>query len=668
MKRKVIIITLLFIMILVSAYIVLGWFFEKGNQEKKISLENDNHYVGHGTSEDISKSAPHSLQGHVSSFRFSPQPGQRMTFGFDMQVEADIDLYSFLPKGMNGGHAKGSEKHVPYDVSATGELNVKYYPDREGVWTVAAALTNPSYAINGQVPMFASDLRFPFSFRITNRGEINNFQFARGTDEAAKNVIKRLIYLMQITFPEKSMTTWRSTEVDGMGRYIAVYELKGKQEDRGNKLNIVKKKVAYEKTWVTGEKVNPILDASATHIEESRAEIIVPLYGAWISSIELRERRDLSAQGNVLSKSSIRFHAWQEALLGSVVFPDTFSAFRAQLLSGRYVLQSMYATNPVLDQMGEGLSLAGALDLYMKLRQGNSAKAERSAEEFFVNYLRQYPDVSEALVRQLCNGLPGIDDVTQQILWRLIAEAGHPEAQQAMMKAALNPGYSGKTRIRAMSYVSDFQYPTNLLVNELWKNYQDIKQGDPSSMNGQLKTMSIFALGSLGFRDKLNHQIMPLIRERLLQGLQHADSSWDRRMALRAIGNYGNADILDHVEPYLKDSDANVRSAAYLALRRMEEPQAEQTLINSCSTESSPMVRRTALKTLSHMKPTNLGIGWAREEVLRAQDAKELVALVNILGKSLEEHPQNERSLRELLSTNPPRDVKMNVYSYIPPE
>jgi len=324
----------------------------------------------------------------------------------------------------------------------------------------------------------------------------------------------------------------------------------------------------------------------------------------------------------------------------------------------------------MFDEIGAKLDINAALEMYKDLREKHPENAGRYAEKFFVNYLRQHP--------QACFDLVGImdkdpkrerlDQSTQLILWRLITQAGHKEAQQAVIEAVTDPKFSDLTHIRALAYVHDFEHPESFVSDALWQFYKDLPASSQEQTQQELKNMTIYALGSLGSEDKLNETIKPQISSRLVENLYNTDKPEEQTVTLAAIGNYGGEEVIDAVEPYFSSENEDVRSSAFDSLRRMKDPVAAETLAKHFETESSPKVRVVALRTLKSMPPTSEGVTWANKTVMKTEAPEEQEILVGVIGENLKDHPDNEKTLRDLLKKNPDNRVKREIYKYIAPQ
>jgi hypothetical protein len=261
------------------------------------------------------------------------------------------------------------------------------------------------------------------------------------------------------------------------------------------------------------------------------------------------------------------------------------------------------------------------------------------------------------------------DKKTQLVLWRLIVESGTPEAQKAVMDAALNPSYGRTTHIRALVNCIDFTNPQGFMVDDLLKLHRNPALNGEAESGAIYANMSLLAVGSLGYRDKLNNETIEKVAGELTDNLKNAEKNIsETALTLSAIGNTGNNNLIPVVKPYLDDNDEMVRKAAAESLRRMDDPEAQKLLISRYEKDASQKVREEALKSLNETPLTKESDAWARESVLNAQTPNETVLIIEILGKTLKTYPQNDAALRKLLDKNPPIPVKQTIFKFIAPK
>ncbi len=504
---------------------------------------------------------------------------------------------------------------------------------------------------------------------MTSQGFLRDFQFTKGVPPEAENFVEGVLRTMQTAFPKESKSSWKTKEIDMTGRYRAEYKL-DKPEKIGKHLALTKKKLEYTQTRTARSGVNASLSDSVTALNKSDFNIIAPVNGAWISEINHKESLDSFIGTYKWSEVSASFTAKQITKDLAGIFPDTFDEFLADLNSGKAVKSKYYATDPFLDRIGAKLKLDQALSMYEQLKNSDRQNAQRYAEKFVVNYLRQHPKASFDLVKSL-DADPRrehFDQSTQLIFWRLITEAGHTEAQQAVIEAALNAEYSNLTHIRALAYIHDFENPEPFMADALWSFIKSIDPETEDKQEQELKTISLYSFGSMGNDEKLNLETKEKVSRLLTDHLENAKSHKEQVVGLNAVGNCGGEDMLDNVEPFFGSENPGVRAAAFNALRNMESPSVLETLVSHYETETVPEVREAALKTLSQMPPTSKSVNWVNKTALKTEAPTEQGYLAQVLGKTMKDHPDNESTLREMLGKNPENSVKKEIYKYIAPK
>ena len=565
-----------------------------------------------GGPEDSSADAVAGVASHYAGplLRFNPKPDQILVYRFFLAGTSSVDLAAFTPAGFGNVPGRKAESLEGLRIHYKGDLNVKFYAAGPDAWNVAAGIFSPRYLVNGHSPAYEDNLAYPFCWRMDSRGRVHSFRFARGTEASAKGLLEELVRMLQVVLPEESALKWQTEEQDLMGDYLASYEISAGLPGTPADLEIRKQKLEYVRSAAevagTSQPIQLAMDLNAD-IRSSRADIVLPLNGSWFFSQVQKQQQALNARGEVVGETEFELKVVRENVLGAVDFPDTFDAFLRKLESPEYLLANLYATEPLLDEMARGLDVLGALDKYAELLGSGDEAQRHLAEPFMVNYLRLRPEAPGLLVAILVADSDSMAEYSQDeqlILWRLVTEAGTPQAQRAVMRAARDQDNGRTARIRAMAYVSDFLYPDQQLVEELWEQYsQPAADSKTTEEQGMVRDMSLLALGVLGNSDKLNEELKPVIGDRIVNALETATTDRERENALGAIGNYGNPAVLNAVIPWFSDANPRVRKAAYTALRRMDSPQAEKVLITEYQRESSEAVRAKALATLAAMSP-----------------------------------------------------------------
>ncbi|MDM8564113.1 HEAT repeat domain-containing protein [Candidatus Halobeggiatoa sp. HSG11] len=603
---------------------------------------------------------------NATKLRFKPKDGQTLAFHFEGKSNAKIDFGFITPNIATSGNSSASApsqgQKTPVTMQTSGELYLKYFALKPDVWQVAAKLADVTYQLNQETPRYVDAISYPFTFQMTTLGFLSHFKFTKNIPTEAQQFVEQLLNTLQIAFPKESKIEWRTKEIDKTGRYQAIYKL--------NKMDtklatLTKQKLKYFSTRVASFDINPAMSKSQTQIENSLTTVTTSVKGPWFSTLKHTEKINSLSGTYKWAETQVKaqIHQIKKDLTG--VFPATFAQFLNRLNAAKFAKSKYYNTDPYFDKLGKNLDMDSALNLFEQLKNSKVPNANRTAEKFFVNYLRQHPQAAFDVVN-LLDGDPKrkrFDQSTQLVLWRLITEAGHVEAQQAIVNTLNDSNRSHLTKMRALAYMHDFEYPEASTVNALWQFTSGLDTKD----DREYRTMSLYALGSLGNNDKFNDVVKPEIGKLLVTNLEGSDDPREQAVILGAIGNYGSAEVLDAVEPYFTAKNEGVRASAYDALRHVEAPRAIEMLTTHYEAETSPNVRAAAVKNFSKMTPTLEGVNWANKAVLKTDASKEQIPLVEVLGKTLEDYPDNEGTLRALLKKDVDNKVKKNIYKYIVP-
>ncbi len=664
MNRKAII---LFVLVLV----IIGfgsarWHLRE--PEKPISrIEPEPAVADHQPSSLQDPKVPEPQKETVESLplRFSPENGETLAYRFEIHTDAKVDfgfLYAQLDMNTSTSRPPVESKKSHILSEASGVLCLKFHDQRAGVWNVAAFVEDLSYRLNDTTPAYAETIGLPFAFTMNAKGYLKDFRFVEGISDEAKGFIRQLLSMMQTGLPPGAEAEWRTREKDANGTYIAEYTIEDASDAQ---VRLMKRKREYI-ALQTGK----IMPGSRIRVGQSENRISVPHSGAWLLSFEGRESSSSVLEGTLWGESRGRFSAHRVSKDLSGRFPDRFEQFLADMNSQKYKKNKYYATNEQLNRLGQNLDMEDALAKFMELKNSTMNNARNYAEAFLVNYLRKNPRAAFDLV-ELLDSDPRrerYDQRTQLILWRLLVEAGHTEAQEAVIDAATDPEYSSLTHIRAVAYIHDFENPAPFLAQKLWELRRSLPPDSAHRDEQELRVMSAYAIGSLGHKDKLNDETKTDIGRQLTENLNSSADPDEQAVLLSAIGNYGGSEVLDDIAPYFSSTDDRVRASAYDALRRMDDPQAVELLARSVKEETSLQVRKDAYAAFAAMPPTARGVEWARNEVFAVESSAEQGALVKVLGENLKQYPENEQTLRNLLETDPDNRVKKDIYKYIVPK
>lgn len=599
--------------------------------------------------------------------RFAPHDGGILAYTFSGNSKSRID-FSFLAKTTLPEAGVAPRPPEEIRLESSGDLFLKFYRASPGRWQVAGRIEHLSYRINESTPAYAESITYPFGFDFDARGYISDFRFVEGMPKSAADVVRQLLWTMQTGLPKFPKSRWRTREIDAVGRYRAEYRLDDTRSG-DNILFLVKNKRAY--LPVRMPSADPGLPAFErdTLIKNAQNEIRVPRKGPWILSVSHQEATASAADGKTFAQGERTLSVRITQKKPGFAFPAAFSDFLALLEDERYLRAKHRATDPELSRLGKGLDLDQALERYFRIKDTDIMNAERRSQAFLVNYLRMYPEACKELIRALDAdaGRERFDPSEHLRLWRLITEAGHEEAQRAVMEAALDDRYSMLTHMRAVAYSHDFDYPEPFVAEALWERHRRIPADTEDPDERVLRNMALLAVGSIGFRDNENEDLKPVIGDQLADYLETAEGPEDIETALSAVGNYGDSRVIDHVIPFLSHEAPEIRKAAFKAFRRMADDRVVTVLTDHYEGETAPEVRVAAAKTLAEMAPSDRSVAWAREKVFQTESPREQMPLVTLLGETLKDYPENEKTLRSLLAADPDIRVKTEIYRYVKP-
>ncbi|MBF0258618.1 MAG: HEAT repeat domain-containing protein [Desulfamplus sp.] len=603
---------------------------------------------------------------NIPVLRFTPTDKETLAYQFEMKsdVAVDFDFVISKVKPDEKKQSAAAPNKSNFILNTSGKLCLKFFTKQSGMWDAAGLLKEVDYKFDNVAPSYADALKFPFTFTITQQGYISDFKSTKGTPPEAESFIKQLLYSFQTALPTDAKNEWNTNEIDVNGKYRAKYQIREKEE-KTETFSLNKQKLDY--ISIISLKEMPDFNIK---IKESNSKVTVIPDNAWIVDIHGRESTVSETDNYVWGEGVTTFSAKQIQEDISGEFPETFSEFIALLSSPKYRQSRYYATREDFNKLAQGLDTKGAIDKYSEILKSDISNKKSIAEDFFVNYLRLNPYAAFDVVN-IVNGDPkrdNYDQSTHLILWRLLTESGHTEAQRAVIQAATDPKYSNLTQMRAIAYIHDFENPEPFLAEDLWKLHKTLSINSSNQDEAELRDMALYAIGALGNEEKLNDELKLKIGKELAEYLKNVSNKEDTIAALTAIGNYGGSELLDDISPLLSSSEEDVRVAAYSSMRRMKDSSAVELLIKSYYNEDSPKVQKSAVKTLASMAVTEQGIKFAQQEVVKTDNYELQIPLVKIIGENLKTYPENEKVLRNVLNDKTDNMVKKEIYKYIMPK
>ncbi len=539
-----------------------------------------------------------------------------------------------------------------FSLEASGVLVLRPYAGGAEAVDVGARLVQPRVTINGEVPSYAGVMDVPFSFRLDRRGRFTGLTFPPGLPREASAVLEQVLIRLQVVLPHQRQTTWRTRERDAAGIFRAAYSV-----SPGHPLTIGKTKLEYlpleEETLQA-----TVVESHATFELEPGLRGVRQVSGTEI----LRGQAASYARG----AESVRFRF--QLTESPVALPSSFGEL-ARLRDGARVALATGSADP---RLPEGL-LSGLRSLGDTLKRFHSlfAKDRSAAEALALVWLRRHAGAPGELVGLLdgMNREPtrsSLGDAERSVLWRLLAQAGTPEAEGALLDAAVSPAHPVLTRRQAIMHFNQVAVARSSAVDGLLGIYDGRDQAGPEGSG--LGSLALLAAGALGHRSLASPELTRSVSEALRDRLARAAGNPERLDVLAAIGNVGDPSLLPVLSAELSGTDPGLRAEAIGGFRRMEGAAARQALMAHAAVETDATVRARVVQTLQRLETGGEAIAWASAEVGRERDPRVLLALVDLLGASRERSPEAVQALQGILQRPGELSVKRRVLRYIPSE
>ncbi|MFT4929546.1 MAG: hypothetical protein ACI8WB_005680 [Phenylobacterium sp.] len=592
------------------------------------------------------------------AFSFDHQSGA--VYQFNNTAHGSVDFSFLVAMTAQQSH---STSMVDVEMASHGLLYLKFFELSPNRWNVAAQIAELDYQVNQSDNRFIDEIKRPFSFEINSLGQLDHFAYSKGLADESIGFIKQLMLNFQVNLPEQKAASWTTEETDATGQFVASYHFT--DADKAS-LQLHKQNLEYLSNEIANSAIGPEIINTQVMVDQSQALYGFNQLSDWITALNKQESIHMDTDGTIWSRMSSELSI--EKIVSDVPadFALTFAAFRQQLDTEAVLRARFSKTLPALDDMAAGLDLAGVIDQFFSLQTSSSQQDVSLASAFLVNYLRKNKQASGQLIALLDGDVnQTLDEQAHLVLWYAVAQAGHVDAQKAMFAAASGEQYQAVTRIRALSYLHDFEYPEPVLVDSLIEHV--VNTGPINNdFDQEVAAMSLYALGAMGAKDKLNDGVKQKIRETLVIQLDLAPDGQSKATVLAAIGNNGSEDLLPYLQPYLTGTDTLLQQEAYSSLRNMPGDAAFDAFVAAYEGETAAAVRGHALKVFSKLAGSQTQLDWTKAQLLNTNNANEQLAYVHVLGNSLASDQDNLVLLQQLVKqAGVSTTVRKAAYNYI---
>lgn len=209
-----------------------------------------------------------------------------------------------------------------------------------------------------------------------------------------------------------------------------------------------------------------------------------------------------------------------------------------------------------------------------------------------VAVLQLHPERAHELVAVFQNAKS--EQMRAQVL-DVLASAGHPQAQAALVNALRTGATDALVARQLFQRLSLVKKPTAQTLQFVLEQHAAARaSGVTEDRNARA-----YVLGSLAYTARTTSpQLSNTMVDQLVDDVEQAQTAKDLQATLRALGNSGDARVLDIAKEKSADADANVRAAALASLRRVPGADVEAVLRERLQTERSREVQAAAFDAL----------------------------------------------------------------------
>lgn len=470
----------------------------------------------------------------------------------------------------------------------------------------------------------------PFLATLDDGAKISDILLSKKLDSQQMQQIKGLIQTLQIAF-RADTSTWKDSEENKNGLY----------ENRYN--------VTVDKAQTYIEKVNTrysVLASAEASIEIKKSQILATADNkSWLKELNLLQEELYGARGKAMMNARIKTNLKRLSNTNSM----TLHRYKNADALRRY--------------------LHGDIDK-KKVLDNNKTKSVQKIESFFAcmkdgtcnfldiartlkAYLVAHPD-DYYLVLNLIK-----DSHYKEFHHRIInmlRELGTPEAQEAILAIIQSDEFTKSNRTQAAMTIGFLSEPTSdtiALMKELVTS---------PLLDQQQQTALYYALGNIA---SLSQEAYDKIAPDIIQNLQSSTSAQDTILALSALENTENNDIIQYVTPYLDDGNSAIRRGAVEALRLTPSPKATEALYNHLQKEEYDLVINAIAFSLHNKKDLSPDIVKevaikSANKIKKSNDTM-MVKSVDFLVSKSNSNPDAKNALKQMMGKNLSVQVKQKI-------
>ena len=539
---------------------------------------------------------------------------------------------SFAQAGIGGGRAwerASLSAHVEAQVvEAHGEAPRRSY-------TLAARMDAPRMTL-GDRPVadeVLAGLAAPVLFRLDERCRVTELAFAPDVPAAAANEWQILLEMSELVRPVDGASAWTERQTDTLGDYDAAYARTATAEGE----RVTRRKLGYAR--VHGA---PGLEApTATLLRASASGRFVAGRG-WFDAVDvdehvrvrLRERTLIEARG-VLKLAAAPLGAPWPA-------PDRARYRWRKPGPLQPPTELPYAQRPPIAGLADR-STASILDEFARRIGDPKAAQFDDALNLLVQALRLRPAMAAELLDRLLAQADPTD--VRSMIFLALQLSGTADAHHVLARAIDDGRLPTADRLRAVSALADVPNPDAATLAAL---VAARGRAGNDAEGRQLAVTALLGVGSMAKNGGLPDELRAQVHELVAGELGRASGMEDRRAALAAAGNTGDATHADAVRRQIASDEPDVRAAAYDALDRIGALPPARELVDVFLRDDAPGVRRALDGPLTRRAEPldDETIARCAAALASTPDVRERATLVEVLGLAARTSPAAKAALQ----------------------
>jgi HEAT repeat protein len=486
----------------------------------------------------------------------------------------------------------------------------------------------------------SAQLARPFVIAFEPDGHVKEVYVEQGVDPSVAMLERSLGQSRQLVgVSDGAQDAWQAVERDGIGEYQADY--------RRDAQAIDKTKTRYTKipADVSADRAAPTVEV------RSRARYELASSG-WPASVDATDDVHLAALpggAGVQITASAKFVLVDESHDdGAAALADRSRMHPARLGESGHGLDQ-HASDA---QLVGTASLSDLLATLAGIADGPNGDRERSEVMARLAALfRLHPEAA----RDIAGRLPAMPAAQREIVVAALGAAGSPAAQAALRDVIVDSRLSEDAHQHGLMVLGLTDTPDRATLSAL---STAMAEHDPDT-----SATATLALGNAARHAEPGDDTAAAV-QRLLALDASAKSSDDRTLALRALGNVGDPQILPAIRSALASSDDDVRAAAVMSLRFVPGSDADDLIAGVITSDPVPWVRSTGVRAASFRTLSSM---WPAVTRALEDDVASLVrmAAVQLLGQHKTDAPDAIAELRRAAETDGDRDVREAAQSYL---